>query len=262
MIGSFGICNLSLVPLRAEASDKSEIRSFLLFGDCFELVEVKTKWIRIRTITDNFEGWIDPKQYEPVSSDFINLFDSDFSVIGPCVFQTIGKESTNDNIYVVSGSSIPSIRNNEFFINGKRYRFKNLPILAERKDFEDHVIEYAYSFLNAPYLWGGKSIFGIDCSGLTQVVFKMLGINILRDAWQQAEQGEVVNFLQEVKAGDLAFFDNEDGRIVHVGIMLNENEIIHASGRVKVDSIDGQGIYSSELQRYTHKLRIIKRFSR
>jgi cell wall-associated NlpC family hydrolase len=117
----------------------------------------------------------------------------------------------------------------------------------------------AKSFLNTPYLWGGRTHYGIDCSGFTQAVFKLRGFDLKRDAWMQAEQGTVVDFLAEAKLGDLAFFNNSEGKITHVGIMLNNEQIIHASGRVKIDRIDGQGIYSEELKRYTHKLRIVKR---
>ena len=124
----------------------------------------------------------------------------------------------------------------------------------------DALIVTALFFQNAPYLWGGRTLFGIDCSGFSQIVFKLNGIKLNRDAWQQAEQGAVVDFLPEAKSGDLAFFDNAEGRIIHVGIMLGTNKIIHASGKVRVDTIDNQGIYNAEMGRYTHKLRIIKRF--
>jgi cell wall-associated NlpC family hydrolase len=149
--------------------------------------------------------------------------------------------------------------NNRFFLGTEEYELNSDEIIQQPADFESSIAEYAKFFLNAPYLWGGKTLFGIDCSGFTQVVFKMLGKNLKRDAWQQAEQGEIVNFLQEAKAGDLAFFDNAEGHVIHVGIMLNEQQIIHASGRVKIDPIDGQGIYSLDLKKHTHKLRIIKR---
>ena len=116
-------------------------------------------------------------------------------------------------------------------------------------------------YLNTPYLWGGRSVFGIDCSGFTQMVFRQFGIRIKRDAWQQAEQGQLLGFIQEARAGDLAFFDNVEGRITHVGIMLDNGRIIHASGRVRVDPVDTQGIFNKELNMYTHKLRIVKRFT-
>jgi hypothetical protein len=122
------------------------------------------------------------------------------------------------------------------------------------------VKQVAFKFLNTSYLWGGKSVFGIDCSGYAQMVYKFLNKQLPRDAWQQAEEGEVVNFLQEAQTGDLAFFDNEEGRITHVGILLNEHEIIHSSGKVRIDKIDTQGIMNLETKLRTHKLRIIKRF--
>ncbi|WP_207426125.1 C40 family peptidase [Pedobacter sp. SYSU D00535] len=257
----YGICHLSIVPLRAEASDRSEIRSQLLFGDCFEVVEVSEKWVRILTIYDEYSGWIDRKQYLPLNKqDYGTLLEST-KVLGPAPFHLASKIRTGEPLYLVSGSSIPTLQDDNYFsLGAEQYQLLGSPAFATGTDFSSLVCEYAHFFLHAPYLWGGKSLFGIDCSGFTQVVFKMLGVKLKRDAWQQAEQGEVVSFLQEARAGDLAFFDNEEGRITHVGIMLDDQKIIHASGRVKVDPIDDQGIYSLDLRKHTHKLRIIKRY--
>src|SRR5690606_26313776 len=106
----------------------------------------------------------------------------------------------------------------------------------------------------------GRTNFGIDCSGFSQIAFKMQGVKINRDASQQAEQGTAVDLLTEAKAGDSSSEHNEEGRITQVGIMLNNNQIIHASGRVKIDMIDDQGIFSSDLKKYSHKLRFIRRY--
>ena len=141
-----------------------------------------------------------------------------------------------------------------------RYKLEGQVRHPNINEFRSSVTDAAMFFMNAPYLWGGRSVFGIDCSGFTQMVFRQFGIRLKRDAWQQAEQGELLGFIQEARAGDLAFFDNEEGRITHVGIMLNNNRIIHASGKVRIDTIDTQGIFNKDLNKYTHKLRIVKRF--
>lgn len=256
----FGICHLSLVPIRAEASDKSEILSFLLFGDCFEVLEQTDKWVLIMTSFDKYAGWIDIKQYAGISAQQFEEHSERSLTLGPAIYQPLVKMDTGELLYLLAGSSIPFMTENSFSFGANEYKFPAQPLLAAGANFAENLVPYARMFLHAPYLWGGRSLFGIDCSGFTQVVFKMLGIKLRRDAWQQAEQGTLVNFLQEAKAGDLAFFDNDEGRIVHVGIMLGEQKIIHASGRVKIDPIDDQGIYSTDLKRHTHKLRIIKRF--
>jgi len=126
----------------------------------------------------------------------------------------------------------------------------------------DTVRETAFAYLDVPYIWGGKSKFGIDCSGFCQQVYKAFGIRLPRDAYQQAALGEVVGFLQEVQCGDLAFFDNEEGKITHVGMMLSSQEIIHASGKVRIDKIDNQGIINVDTGARTHRLRIIKRYKK
>ena len=128
------------------------------------------------------------------------------------------------------------------------------------KDFTKSNLEYVYQeYLDTPYLWGGKSAFGIDCSGFVQQVYKMFGIKLLRDAYLQAEQGVPVQNLAQSKLGDLAFFKNENGRIVHVGMLLENHKIVHASGNVRIDIIDENGIINSETGKRTHQLSLIKR---
>jgi len=262
MTTEYGVCTLALVPLRAEASDKSEILSFLLFGDCVEILETQAKWLQVRTLADDYTGWIDPKQQQAITASQLDALSKDQVVTGLQVYQTIERADNQEKQYLLAGSRIPEPdQQHAFQIGESTYRFSQTPQIAAGTDFSRDIDEYARFYLNAPYLWGGKSIFGIDCSGFTQMVFRMLNIDLPRDAWQQAEQGSVVNFLQEIEPGDLAFFDNDEGRIIHVGIMLDSQQIIHASGKVRIDVLDDQGIYNAEMGRHTHKLRIVKRFN-
>lgn len=258
---SFGVCNLSLVPLRAEASDKSEMCSQLLFGDHFTILEEGEKWTRIQTEYDEYEGWIDNKQYVKINQTTFDGLRNTKSVLGLEVFCKASKTDNQVFLKLLAGSTIPQHVDGLFYLGDTRYKIEGNTVNPKNSEFRSVVKDAAKFYLGAPYLWGGRTIFGIDCSGFTQIVFKQFGIKLKRDAWQQAEQGELVGFLQEARAGDLAFFDNEEGRITHVGIMLNDYEIIHASGTVRIDPIDNQGIFNSELNRYTHKLRIVKRFS-
>ena len=257
----FGVCNLSLVPLRAEPSDRSEMVSQLLFGDHFEVLEVNDKWVRVKTGYDDYEGWIDAKQYADVDVETFKNLDVCSTILGLKIHHPVRNTLTCEIINIVAGSSLPGYCDGRFKISQTVYSVVHPPLKPNQDFFTAEVIAAAKFYLNTPYLWGGRSAFGIDCSGFSQMVFKQFNLKLKRDAWQQALQGEAVDFLQESKAGDLAFFDNEEGKITHVGIMLSNNRIIHASGRVKIDVIDTEGIYSAELKRYTHKLRIIKRFA-
>jgi cell wall-associated NlpC family hydrolase len=167
------------------------------------------------------------------------------------------------------GSSLPGLEGQFFTINGENYVFEG-PVSdstqleeasspQERIEAKKGITEDAMLYLNSPYQWGGRSPFGIDCSGFAQMVYKLKKIKLLRDASQQATQGEVVNLLEEAEPGDLAFFDNEEGNITHVGILLDHFRVIHASGSVRIDSIDHEGIYDEKQGKYTHRLRLMKR---
>jgi len=257
----FGVCNLALVPLRTNPSDKSEMCSQLLFGDSFLIVEVGEKWSRVICSYDDYEGWIDNKQYIAIN-DASNAGLSNLNtILGLSSIHAVSKTDTSEPLKLLAGTIIPHTVDNYFYLGETRYKIEGQVHHPNVDEFRSTVYEAAMFYLNAPYLWGGRSIFGIDCSGFTQMVFRQFGIPIKRDAWQQAEQGELLGFIQEARAGDLAFFDNDEGRITHVGIMLDNNRIIHASGKVRIDAIDTQGIFNQEINKYTHKLRILKRFN-
>jgi len=250
----YGICNLAVIPLRAEPTERSEQVSQILFGEAFEITEWQERWVKVITATDNYEGWIGRLQFTTLGHIAYKTLQQNPAPITYRAVTQAWKKPDNSILYLPVGSSLVFLKGTTCHINNEKFE-----IIGEIGETEAIDIT-AKSFLNTPYLWGGRTHYGIDCSGFTQAVFKLQGIHLRRDASMQAEQGETVNFISEAKLGDLAFFDNEEGRITHVGIMLNSGQIIHASGRVKIDPIDSQGIFSDDQKRYTHKLRIIKRF--
>ncbi|MDY0779844.1 C40 family peptidase [Tenacibaculum sp. IB213877] len=253
---SYGICNLSIVPLRIEASDASEMVNQLVFGEHFEVLEKDKKWSKIRLAFDDYEGFIDNKQYEEISEDIFNQLNNQKKHYAGELIDFI-TDNHHNLTTIPLGANLPFFKDKSFHINNTRYKYEgkvNNKVLSKST-----IVETAYLFLNVPYLWGGKTPFGIDCSGFTQTVYKLCGHNLLRDAKQQASQGEVLSFIEESEPGDLAFFDNEEGIITHVGIIMNDYNIIHAHGKVRIDKLDHSGIYNVDTHQHSHKLRVIKK---
>jgi hypothetical protein len=250
----FGICNLAIIPLRLEPSDKSEIVSQVLFGEHFEILETLKQWSRIKMQFDAYEGWVDSKQFQIISEANFNQLSNDAIILNGDLVDYI-TSSNNLLLPIPLGASLSFLNNNE--INTVNYNFEGTKISGVKP--KENLLNSAFMYLNAPYLWGGKTPFGIDCSGFTQMVYKLNGYKLLRDASQQATQGDALSFIEESEAGDLAFFDNEEGNIIHVGIIMDDNYIIHASGKVRIDRLDHLGIYNPETNKHTHKLRVIKK---
>lgn len=250
----FGICNLAIIPLRSEPNDRSEIVSQILFGEHFEVTEEFKQWSKVKMQYDGYEGWIDSKQFQSITESAYNQLSQDKIVLNADLIEYITAPN-NQLIPIPLGAELSFLKNSS--INTAKYEFEGTTI-SEIKP-KSNLINTAFMYLNAPYLWGGKTPFGIDCSGFTQMVYKLNGYKLLRDASQQATQGEALSFIEESEPGDLAFFDNEEGNIIHVGIIMENNYIIHASGKVRIDRLDHLGIYNAEVNRHTHKLRVIKK---
>ena len=250
----FAICNLAIIPLRAEPSDRSEIVSQVLFGEHFEILETHKQWSKIKLQYDAYEGWVDSKQYQIISDKNFKDLSKDAIILNSDLVEYVSYPS-NVLLPIPLGASLSFLHNSE--INIENFEFEGMKTSGIKP--KTNLIATAYMYLNAPYLWGGKTPFGIDCSGLTQMVYKLNGYHLLRDASQQSTQGDALSFIEESEAGDLAFFDNEEGNIIHVGIIMENNYIIHASGKVRIDRLDHLGIYNAELNRHTHRLRVIKK---
>ena len=265
----FGICLQSVVAVRSDPSHKSEMVTQLLFGELFRVRSKDSKWLRIELAYDDYKGWILAGQSFPLEEpEFLRLLNAETQTSLDLV-QLLTNETQQSVMPLILGSSLPGIDGQRFLVGDTAFSFDGLisdastlekaVTIRERQISRQSIIDDAMLYLNAPYLWGGRTPFGIDCSGFVQMVYKLKKIKLLRDASQQAMHGEPLNFVSEAEPGDLAFFDNEEGNITHVGLMMDNHRIIHASGNVHIDPIDHQGIYSEREKRYTHKLRVIKR---
>ena len=249
----YGISNLAIVPMRIEAVDQAEMVNQILFGEHFKVLEVRKKWSKVRLAHDSYEGWVCNKQWIKIEKDIYKQLEKEVATIAIDILDIISKDHHQP---IVIGSILPSYKSGHALINNEMYRFDGLTTAGFTE--KEKLVENALMYLNAPYLWGGRSPLGIDCSGFTQMVYRLQGVDLPRDAYQQAEVGTTLSFVEESEAGDLAFFENNEERITHVGIILENNHIIHASGKIRIDRINQQGIFNKELGTHTHKLRLIK----
>ena len=252
---NFAACIVPVAPLRKEATHRSEMVSQLLFGECVTILEETKDFIQVKCLYDNYEGWCQRSQLTLVEEHFYNANHKYLTAEPVSIVEINGKP-----MMLPPGCFIGCFDNGILQIGHYTVTFTQQPFDFDDSSDEVDIYEILHPYLNSSYLWGGKSIFGIDCSGFTQQVFKMLDIKLPRDAYQQAEMGESIGFLQEAVCGDLAFFDNAEGKITHVGILLNAENIIHSAGKVRMDKIDNVGIINTDTGERTHQLRLIKRY--
>jgi len=253
----YAACQVSLAPMRAHPSDKSEMVSQLLFGETVEISESKDGWRHVVCAWDGFVGWVDAKQLRPLTPSEYDDYREHSSVNLSLVE---GLMAADHFIPLTLGAALPRYDGLRCQLGDLSFQFSGPVVTPDQAPRTgEWVAKIARRYLHAPYLWGGRSPFGIDASGFTQIVFKIDGIRLLRDAAQQVTQGRPVDFMEQCQLGDLAFFDNGKGGIGHVGIILPDCHVIHASGKVRIDKLDHFGIFNADQNRYSHQLRVVKR---
>jgi len=253
----YGICQVVISPGRLEPADESEIRMQLVFGDLVRIIEVQDNWTQLEMVKYDYSCWVDTKHIAILNETEFNSILNQKEVRVRDYASSILNEN-NEIIHLVKGCILPNYKDKKLFFGSQSFTFLGNTNENISKS-KNEIVKTALEYLNSPYLWGGNSPYGIDCSGLTQMSYSLHGTQIPRDASEQVKIGETIQLVEESEPGDLAYFDNKEGIITHVGIILGNNEIIHASGHTRIDKLDHQGIYRKDFGRYTHNLRIIKK---
>ena len=252
-----GISLYSVIPVRTEAREGAEQSTQVLFGETFEVLEQLPKWHRVRLHSDGQEGYIDAKMCTLMKDEEYSAYSKALETAAMVAFPMTYAVSENNGqtIPLTAGTRLTHYQDGHFEVLGVGFRIDpSMVITAPRELTQENLLQTVRFFLNVPYLWGGKNALGMDCSGFTQTILSLFGKHLLRNASEQATQGVAVPKLAQAQAGDLVFFDHEDGKISHVGIVIDPERVIHCSGRVKVEKLDEQGIYNIEQGGYSHHL--------
>ena len=259
---SYGIALHSVVPVRAEAREGAEQNTQMLFGELCAILEEQLRWVRIRLESDGQEGWADAKMICPMKSEEYKSHKTALktaaTVAMPMAYAV--SENNGQTIPLTAGTKLTNYQDGRFEVLGVGFRIDPSMVITKSLDFnEQNLLQAVRFFLNIPYLWGGKNAMGMDCSGFTQIVMSLFGKNLPRNASEQVTCGRMISALSKAKAGDLVFFDHEDGKISHVGIVIDPERVIHCSGRVKVEKLDETGVFNAEAGSYSHHLVTIRR---
>ncbi len=253
-----GICLIATAALRMHADHRSEMVSQILFGETFFVLDSATGWYHVELLHDHYQGWVAGNQVLLLDDSTFEHLERSGKQYTANRLASVTEKGCDTRFLISGGSSLYLDKKGPVSIQDRRFLFEG-DVVVPGSNGRDNILQFAREFLHTPYLWGGRSAFGFDCSGFVQLVYKMAGISLPRDASVQANQGEPIHLIHEALPGDLVFFDDAEEVINHVGILLDESSVIHAHGKVRIDRIDHQGIFNAETGKYSHPLRLIKR---
>ena len=254
----FGVASISITPLRKEAAEQSEQVSQLLFGETYAVIKQVKKWLLIQLTHDKYTGWISSSQHTAISK---KEYDQHLNSPTHYAFDlSASADNGQQALPITVGSMLPYFDGMQCKLaNNTKWKYHGLALEASNLLSPDRLVKIVNRYLNAPYLWGGRTPFGIDCSGFTQMVFRFFDTLLPRDASEQSQLGRNIDLIESTQVGDLAFFKNENEQITHVGILIAPQQIVHASGKVRIDFIDNHGILNEEINQYSHRLAFCKR---
>jgi len=256
---TIGTVLCGVISVRAERSHCSEMLTQILFGERFMIHESNGEWLFVECLHDGYEGFIASNHL--FVSEQCDKPTADVMAVTTAPLAIASKLSDGSNVYLPAGSLLHNYDAATGISETAGLKLQHDPNTVICGSFMKPLaaMTVAYSWINSTYLWGGRTVFGVDCSGFVQLIYRLSGLELPRDSAQQMIMGEEVPFVQQAKAGDLAFFQEEDGRVSHVGLITGPGKIIHCSGSVRADLLDQQGIFDATTGKYTHKLRLIKR---
>jgi len=238
----YKIVNSEVSSLYKKNNYSSEIISQALIWERVEIIGIKDNWCKIKQ-WDNYESWI---YKDCLSSDEVyaknNLSNySKWFYVNKRISEIISEDKKNKK-YLSFGSLIPiiDIKDEVFLItimpdNNKYYINVDNVVSSEDNIDLDRIINYSMQIIGTPYLWGGKSGFGYDCSGFIQTLFRFLKVALPRDCKDQISCSNLQKVSKDIQKGDLIYFNNNDN-VSHVGMLINSSNFIHCSGEVKIES--------------------------
>lgn len=260
LLAMHGVCHVPVAPMKESPSLQSEMVSQLLAGELVEILDLEGGWFLVMGLNDGLKGWVDVKMIEELLDEQVNVIQNSFAGMAPAPL-LCAKDQFGRSFYLPGGARLYTHGSSIAIAPGRNLEMEVKQHLVQPKFKSGKgLIQTAMTYNGAPFLWGGKTVFGIDCAGFVQTVFLLHGVPVPRKLDQLVEVGEVVSFNNEALPGDVAFFDNAEGNIVHTGLIVDQGRIIHAFGEVRVDLLDHEGIFNKYTRQYSHKLRVIKRF--